>query len=72
METRSRAKLRESYQEIQRIEKIIEIIDYCFPDHKRIKQEPPEEQLLHPDEIQCDPVIEEIIRNKKIKVECED
>jgi hypothetical protein len=72
METRLRAKLRRIDQEIQQIEKINEIIDYCFPAHKRIKQEPPEEPLLHPDEIQCDPVIEEIIRNKKIKVECED
>ena len=72
METRSKAKLRRIDQEIQQIQKIIEIIDYCFPDQKKIKQEPPEEPLLHPDEIQCDPVIEEIIRNKKIKVECED
>jgi hypothetical protein len=76
METRAKSRLRIFEQNFQ--QQIIEnIIDKCietFPPNilKRIKQEPPEEPLLHPDEIQCDPVIEEIIRNKKIKVECED
>lgn len=63
METRSKAKLRKVNQEIQQIEKVIKII---------VKQESSEELLVHPDDIQGDPIIEEIIRNKKIKVECED
>ncbi len=65
METRASARLKRIQQERiqQETSKNIKAL-------KKIKREQiSEENIIHPDIIPCHPILEEIIKNKKIKIE---